>query len=54
MSPNPHRNYLLVMKVGVTRSMFYDDVVVGITVGNLGDLHGISSKFPNDPCTSDC
>ena len=23
-------------------------------VGNLGDLHGISSEFPNDPCTSDC
>ena len=24
------------------------------SVGNLGDLHGISSEFPNDPCTSDC
>ena len=26
----------------------------GPDVGNLGDLHGISSEFPNDPCTSDC
>ena len=24
------------------------------SVENLGDLHGISSEFPNDPCISDC
>ena len=23
-------------------------------VGILGELHGISSEFPSDPCTSDC
>ena len=30
------------------------DEMLSDSVGILGDLHGISSEFPNDPCTSDC
>ena len=47
--------FLILWLVAMTTSFLIIFVVTMVlSVGNLGDLHGISSEFPNDPCTSDC
>ena len=46
----PERNRHASLRSGIFLAGRYG---VWARVGNLGDLHGISSEFPNDPCTSD-